>query len=140
MDSELIAARSYLSARLSAALSIPVYPLGEVSASAAMPYVVYDVSPEPDAQSKTRTERASMEAVARVVGKGPLLPLAAHVAAIGEALDMRAGEARGFYVSSRRIAPFSLPVYYLEGGNVPIREMGIRARLALTRVSEVVGS
>ncbi len=140
MASELIAARSYLYARLSGALSIPVFPLGEVSASAAMPYVVYDVSAEPDRQSKTRTERALLEAVARVVGQGPLAPLAVHVEAIGEALDMRAGEARGFYVASRRIAPFTLPVYYLEGGNVPVRELGIRVRLALTRVSEVVGS
>ncbi len=138
MASELLAVRAFLYSRLSEVLSIPVYPLGEVSASSAMPYVVYDATPEPDEASKTATERASFEAVARVVGEGSLGPLAGHLEAIEEALHIQAGEARGFSVVSRRIAPFSLPTFYREGSNVPVREMGMRARLTLTR--EEVGS
>lgn len=140
MASELLAARTYLYGKLSAALAIPAFPLGEVSAGQAMPYATYDLTPEPDTASKTRTEQAAMEAVVRVVGQGSLVPLEAHQAAIETALNFRSGKVKGFRVESRRTATFALPVYFREGSNVPVREVGGRFELTLTRVeSGVVG-
>ncbi len=138
MASELFAARSYLFTRLSEALSIEVYPLNEAPPDAVMPYVLFDAIAEPDEQSKTRTERASLEAVVRVMAEGPLGPLVEHLEAIEEALDFRSGVVGGFMVTSRRKALFGLPVDFEAGSNTPVREEGLRVQLKLTRVEEEV--
>ena len=123
--SDYHAAKSYIYARLDAALTVGVYEQPAPS-TATYPLVTYSIEPQPDTRYKGGAARASFESVVRVIGKGSSGPLETHMDAIDTALDVRRGTARGLRVESVRIAPFRLPSYFQEGSNEPTQELGGR--------------
>lgn len=117
-------------------LGIGVYELGDAfelrdgsRVPADMPYIVYDLRPQPDQWSKMGVTYTRFDTTVRVVSRGYKRDLEAPVAAIDGALRSAVGEVDGVRVTCRRTATFNAPLYYLSGDNTPTRECGIRAEV-----------
>ena len=123
--SDYHAAKSYLYARLDAALNVEVYEQPAPS-SATHPLVTYSIEPETHSRYKGGTARTSFESVVRVVGKGATGPLETHLDAIQSALEMKRGTARGLRLESERIGMMTPLTHFSEGSNEPTRELGYR--------------
>lgn len=113
-------------------LSLPAYEAGAVPSDATHPYYTYDLTPSPDTQAKLGSAWARYEAVLRVVGQGSSWALKEYVEELEGAFGASTGESYGGVVSTRKIAPFRLPVYYRSGSNVPMQEMGVRVQVRVS--------
>ncbi len=142
-QSELVRVSSVLYSRLSGGplavyeapaprtIPDPTDPTGVREIPVERPFIAYDLTPQSDVQSKQSVVWSRFEAVVRVVGLGSLMPLDEHLRYVDQAMGGGAGISEGG-VGARRTGTFSLPVYFEEGGDQPVREAGFRYQVKVS--------